>query len=146
MKPKTVYAVTDGEYSDYRVLALFTTKKLADAHVEAAGGRVEPFLLFDHQPRKVTIYSISARIGPDGSVTGEFSRPTGEPEIRSRVEWEYGNYEGVPKPIMEARLLQAPYAGKDWIVRVSGTDKAKILKSFHDRVAEGKARTLGVSA
>jgi hypothetical protein len=145
-KPKVVWAVTEGDYSDYRVRCLFTTEKLAEQHKDNGGGdTVEEFLLLDRLPVKKTIYSINARIRPDGSVTAEH-RDGGEPEVRTSVEFEAGSYQGILKPIMEARTLQAPYAGKDWLVRVSGTDKAKVLKSFHDRVGQAKARTLGVEA
>jgi hypothetical protein len=30
---KTCYAITEGEYSDYRVIAIFTTRKLAEAEL-----------------------------------------------------------------------------------------------------------------
>jgi hypothetical protein len=144
-KPQIIYGVTEGDYSDYRVRALFTTEKLAQAHADAGGGdSVESFSLYDRAPVRVTVYSIGARIWPDGDVTSE-SPDRGEPEIRKRVEWEYGPLWGPTKPIREARTLQAPYAGKDWIVRVDGTDRAKVMKAFRDRVAEARARTLGVA-
>lgn len=146
MTRKIVYAVSGGDYSDYRVEALFTTEALAEAHKEAgAGDRVEEFVLFDRAPVHVTIYSINGRVWPDGSVTREHHQG-GPPEMDSRVEWEYGSYWGRPRAIMEARILQAPYSGKDWLVRVSGTDKAKVQKAFDDWLAQARARTLGIDA
>jgi hypothetical protein len=149
-KPKIIYAVTEGDYSDYRVQALFTTKALANEHAKSltkdySTADVEEFLLFDRPVGKKTVYSINARIWPDGTVTSEH-RDRGDPKMDRSVQLEYGDYTGIPKPIMEARLLQAPYSGKDWLVRVSGTDKARVMKSFQDRVAQGRARTLGIEA
>jgi hypothetical protein len=145
-KATKVYAVTEGSYSDYHILALFKTRALADAHErDGEGDSVEEFLLYNRRPTRVTVYSINARIWPDGSVTSEHV-DRGEPQLRSQLEWEYGSYSGPAKPIREARTLQAPYAGKDWLVRVSGTDKAKVLKAFRDRVGQARARTLGVEA
>lgn len=34
----TVYVVTSGEYSDYSICAIFSTKELAQAHVDKGGG------------------------------------------------------------------------------------------------------------
>ena len=147
MSKKTVYAVSSGTYSDYSVEALFTTKKLADEHLAALGDReasVETFLLFDAPPQRATVYSMNARILPDGEVVSENRRgPVNE--VQERIVWEYGDFDGRPKPIMEARTLHAPYAGKDWIVRVKGTDRKRVEKAFHDRVAEARARTLGIA-
>lgn len=36
-----IYIVTDGEYSDYKIMAVYTKKKLAEKYVELWGGRVE---------------------------------------------------------------------------------------------------------
>lgn len=33
--PKTIYAVSSGEYSDYRITALFSTRDLAQAYIDA---------------------------------------------------------------------------------------------------------------
>lgn len=146
MSRKPVWAVVEGDYSDYRVHVLFTSEALAKAHVKAGGGdSVEEFVLYDKPPRRVAVYSIDARIWPDGQVTAETREPSGAPTMRREVEWEYGEFWGPAKPIREARILQAPYSGKDWLVRVSGTDKQRVQKAFDDRVAEALARTLGVA-
>ena len=150
MSATKVYAVTEGSYSDYRVKCLFTTEALAEAHVARLRGdrewsddpSVEVFLLFDVNPSQATVYSRNARVRPDGTVTS-FNR--GVDIEQERVEWEYGGWNGIAAPIMEARTYCPPVDnGEGFRVQVSGTDKAKVDKAFQDRIAEAKARVLGV--
>ena len=143
----TVWAVTTGSYSDYRVKTLFTSKKLAEAHAAALRGdsdgwdrdaTVEAFELFDAAPKRVSIHERWCRID---ARDGEIVQERGEP----RPQWEYGDLYGPAKPIMGARTFQAPAYGKDTLVEVVGASKARVEKAYRDRIAQARAKILGVA-
>jgi len=62
-EPKTVYLVTEGEYSDYRVKAVFSIKELAEAYIANHEGGVEEYEMDtefavypkDRQPYKIRL-------------------------------------------------------------------------------------------
>ena len=61
--PKTIYVVTEGEYSDYRIMAVFSSKKKADAYFKEVGSSnsVEEYVL-DEQSGWVGVKLWQARI------------------------------------------------------------------------------------
>lgn len=143
----TVWAVTTGSYSDYRIKALFTSKKLAEAHAAALRGdqdgwdrdaSVESFELFEAAPRRVPIHERWCRLH---AVTGEVVAE----RVDARPQWEYGDLYGPAKPIMGARTFHAPAYGKDTLVEVIGASKARVEKAYQDRIAQARAKILGVA-
>ncbi len=65
---RTIWAVTDGEYDDYRVEFLFETEDDARRAIDAGvGDNVEQMILFGpgEQPRKVTLYYARAEVCHD---------------------------------------------------------------------------------
>lgn len=141
----TVWAVTTGSYSDYSVKVLFTSKKLAEQHVTALreigydsyDAGVEEMALLDAEPKRVRVYYRWARIDADGDVINE--------RVEDSLDWEYGDLWGIPKPIMSARTYHAPAYGKDTLVEVRGSSKARVEKAYHDRIAQARAKILGVA-
>ncbi len=75
---KTIYIVTAGDYSDYRVNAIFSTKKNAEKYIEAfnwarrskhsSKARIEEWSLDDFPIHK----SIQVWVGKDGSIDPRF--------------------------------------------------------------------------
>lgn len=66
----SVYLITEGEYSDYHIIGVFSTKEIAQTMIEYVGGEVEEFELDPgvnkiHQGRRLTYIGIRR----DGSVT-----------------------------------------------------------------------------
>lgn len=142
-----VWAVTTGSYSDYRVKVLFSTKKLAEQHAEVLRGdpagwdgdaSVESFALLDRPPERIRVFYRWARIDTDGDVIAE--------RASDSLDWEYGDVWGVPKPIMLARTYHAPAYGKDTLVEVRGSSKARVEKAYRDRIAQARAKILGVAS
>lgn len=48
-KKPVIYIVTDGDYSEYSICAVFSTKAKADAYTERCGGRVEKWIIDEHE-------------------------------------------------------------------------------------------------
>lgn len=146
--PTTLYAVTSGSYSDYRVEVLFTTRELAEQHLAARKtGRdgwydtdvsIEEFVLLDRPPERHTVITRSGRVSPDGDVVNDHTS--------TEVEWEYGHIYGPAKPLMGARTYTAPAWPGAINVEVRGTSKGRVEKAFQDRMAAARAQQLGVSA
>lgn len=61
-----IYLVTDGEYSDYRVMGAFSTPEKAQAYVDANGGEFEAMVLDEQEgaaPRPWFRSSIDLKTG-----------------------------------------------------------------------------------
>ena len=143
----TVWAVTTGSYSDYRVKVLFPTQKLAEQHAndlrnDRSGwdrdASVESFKLLDREPKRIRVFYRWARINTGGDVIDDRNEDS--------LDWEYGDLWGVPKPIMSARTYQAPAYKQDTLVEVRGSSKARVEKAYHDRIAQARAKILGVAS
>jgi hypothetical protein len=139
MTRATVYGVTTGSYSDYRVRVLFTTKKAAEQHAQAmaladqadSDASVESFDLYDEQPKRVVIHRRWARIdAATGKVVDE--------RDGKDLDWEYGEWWGPAKPIMSARTYRAPAYGKDTLVEVRGANDKRVAKAYTDRIAQAR--------
>lgn len=109
MTNQTIYGIVTDDY-EYRRLcdAFFTDQTLAKEHAEKVGGMVEPFLLFDRPPERVSVYR--ARV--QGFNGGEIKTATEAP----RECWEYDT-DATPEP-------QVDDVGKDGyhLVHIHGTD------------------------
>jgi hypothetical protein len=119
---RTVYAVTQGSYSDYSVRALFTDEALAIAHAAELPnepGQVEEFPLLDEAPTQFVVYSMSNDtylVKPDMD----------KPHEWQFLQWSY------------ARGLYRRAEVNEWrkgSVRVEGWDKEAVAQAFRDRVS-----------
>lgn len=135
---RTVFAISEGSYSDYRVNVLFTTRELAEAHraeaySDPAYAEIEEFYLYDDPPKHIVIYQRTCWVGSDGEVTLD--------QDTNNVLWEY-NGGATLKPLM---LADTRVVLESLQVRVTGTDAARVERAFQDRVAQARARQLGLT-
>ena len=135
---KMVYLLTSGEYSDYRVLAAFSTREAA----EAAQGiydaerrnldesRVEEYQLLD-EPTRTEVHThtlIWARDYPRRD-----SPAWGSPEVEWGVHGE------------EVEDLRGRGSGPVIGVKARALTAERAAKIAHDRAAELKARAAGIA-
>lgn len=144
----TVYAVSSGEYSDYRPIVFFATRALAERHFTEvqsdedswySDAFVEEFEYLDRAPKRVKEHSIQACV-KDGAVFGPWMRQDTEPTLDTREVWEY-SLESSRRP--HVRIWQAPASGTGWNLRVVGTSKAAVLKAYSDRLTKLVAGEVG---
>ena len=139
--PDVMYGVSSGSYSDYRVLFMCATKKLAEAAAQALcderGGwntdaSVESFFVYDALPKRVKVYTMQALVR-DGKVLGGYGR-TPEPELYESIEWEWDT-EATKRP--HVRVYKAPSTGPSaQNITVKGTSRAAVLKAYSDRIVQ----------
>lgn len=142
MNKRTVWGLTAGNYSDYRVLALFTTREAAvtaeEAHNADVGqwgeqGAIAEFDLYDELPEKDTVWRIEERIAEDGTTSG-YSETS-----EARLPWNHGYF-------MPTRVQSEYY---DHIrparLRVWGTDQQAVRQAFSDRKAQIRAEQQGLA-
>jgi hypothetical protein len=124
---RTVYLVTDGEYSDYSVRAVATTKALAEEIKAAAKfDRIEEMPLLDAMPTPYTLY-VRERVG-----RGDYER--------TEVVWPWDEWlHNVPK---NGRPVYKKFP-VGW--RVAGRDKAQVDKAWQDRDAQERAEREGIA-
>ena len=131
----SLWAVTKGSYSDYRVLCICDSKERAKriASLPAKDSwsddrNVEEILFFDRDPVTVTTYSISEELLDDGTTHAY------REDIRS--EWEFDMlYPERNRPAIW-RWVRAPYIeNRGGRLDVSGTDLERVRKVFSDRKA-----------
>lgn len=131
--------VSSGEYSDYSVDAVFTTKEAADATVAADprpddytdGLSVEEIELYDAPVLPVPIYKLSARVYPDGRTEDVTA------EVDHLFPWNWGYVSGRA----EARMYRQYKDRKPDNVMccVAGQDERAVRQSMSDRAARIKA-------
>lgn len=152
---QTVYAVASGEYSDYRIHALFEVEADAEAHAAKRneGGSayesasVEEFSFYPagEQPERLTVFHISAY--------RSMENPYKETQ-RSDVVWSY-DYEGdfvsgsaVPSGTSVLTSGGDPVStsswGKSYNARARGTDPERTRKAFQDAMYRAKAEYEGL--
>ena len=133
MSDKSVWLVSSGSYSDYRVHCAASSKKAAQGIVAALHGddRIEYFVervpVID-KAEKVTIYGVEAIITDAGTVREE--------SVRDRDEWNIDPlYPERLRPVTVrwVRALIYHQAGR---LEVYGLDRGLVLKTFSDMRAE----------
>jgi hypothetical protein len=143
--PTIIYSLSEGEYSDYRVLALFTTRALADqareAHIEEAEHaymdelKVEEFALYESVPEPVIHYEITENIWRNGTETNY------DETMKTRRPWMSTYPPITDRPHAECRVLTGPHREKEgWHLEVRGTNLEKVRKAFQDRKMKLKAQ------
>ncbi len=143
--PKMAYVITTGAYSDYRIVAVYLDKELAERMANAmnlplerrqsAGGyigigegsSVEPYEIWDTAPDAVTRYRVTLDVLKDG--------PLATPQISE--EEEYGESEYAPLPMRRIKGGRR-LAG-------TGTNKERTIRGVLDRAAAVKAQMMGVA-
>lgn len=131
----TVYGVTSGSYSDYRVLCICPTKQDAEAVAAKIRGQeghyndanVEAFYEANALTVPTFVLSISCNVWDDGTVT----------PIMERTDvcypWDY-NYRIVP---VSWRWVRAPmHKNIGGRLEVSGTNATKVRRVYSDRKAQ----------
>lgn len=131
--PNNMWVISQGEYSDYRVLAICASKELADAQVALITGgedsygaaRVEEMMFLAEVVQPVVSLALSVTIWDDGATSHE------RESMRSDWPWEF--YGG---PV-SWRWVRAPiHNGKGGRLDVNGTDLERVRRVFSDRRAE----------
>lgn len=127
-----LWVISTGEYSDYRVLAAFANKELAEdaARMRAPDGwrdeyRVETLPYFEDKPKLVTLHLHNVEVWDDGT--------TSDPVIRERTEVEFDMLYGHYKRPVGWRWVRAPiHQGKGGRLEVYGTSRQRVAKVFSD--------------
>ena len=134
MSDKSVWVVSSGSYSDYRVHCAAPSKKAAQSIVAALNGddRIEYFVervpVFEKAER-VTIYGLDAVIEDDGTVRREAAR--------ERDEWNVDPLYPERLRPATARWVRAPcYNGRAGRLEVYGTDRERVRKTYSDMRAQ----------
>ncbi len=124
-----VYIITSGEYSDYRINAVFLDKENAELYIERANGGedrwqecgIEEWDVDEEVPFFGTVYSEHAEIFPD----------------QDAHFWASGSwYEPIDKSGIEVRISE----GRNRIfISVKGLDEQRVKKVLSERVANVRA-------
>ena len=134
----SLWAVSRGSYSDYRVLCVCDSKKRAKGVVKAMKASkqslygddpfVEEIVYLDRDPERVTVYGISEELLDSGESDNR--------RDSERVEWEHDMlYPEYNRPVTW-RWVRAPYIEKrGGRLEVNGTDLERVRKVFSDRRA-----------
>lgn len=130
----TVWVVSSGSYSDYRVHCAAPSKKAAQGIVAALNGDETYNYFIEQVPvidkaEKVTIYGMEAIVTDDGTVREE--------SVRDRDEWNIDPlYPQRLRPVT-VRWVRAPiYNGQAGRLEVYGLDEERVRKTYSDMRAE----------
>lgn len=138
--PRTVYAVSAGSYSDYRVVCLFEHESDAQAHARERNEHgysmlddadVETFTLYaaGEAPQRITWWRVVAYVNADGEVVEE--------EERQITVWRGDGEVWAPKrPKADAYKVRS---GKVRVV-ADAEDYQAARKVFGDAVAQAQAQ------
>jgi hypothetical protein len=131
---KIMYALSQGDYSDYRVLAICETKEAAEAaaaKINQLEGRgyyevgIEEIAVVDESVHRTLVHHISIEILDDGTAGVEFST--------ERNIWSYDLQE---IPAAKWRWVRAPYIqDRGGRLDVHGTDLERVRKVFGEQRA-----------
>lgn len=119
-----VYIVTSGEYSDYRIEAVFTDKALAERHAERLSGSVETCALLTRKPVKRRVYSVAV------NEAGE------EVNRYEQLEWSYEARFGANVRTLRSRIVS--------VIARSPRGYDVALKVARDALAKAKAERAGL--
>lgn len=140
MTRRTVHAVTSGEYSDYRVLAIFETEEGALAANNAGLGDdyTELILFTDGEvPKKtITAWHAHARIG----------RYQGPPNVHPEESWDFHDANPTPVEPYTGRpeVTEHQYLKDDLGITVRAATREAALKACADRYAKLLAQEEGL--
>lgn len=156
---KKCYAVSEGEYSDYRVLAVFEDQDSANRHAEEEGqspnrlwGRepyVDEFWFFPSGSDPKRIYRFTATV----ELRDDFS--AGEVVYKETFFWDYDQVPSFSRPrVHYARNLRGdpidqrtPVNSESWndlpsgTLTVTGDSERAVAKVMGERIAAFKSRS-----
>lgn len=142
MSKKQCYVVTSGEYSDYRVEAVYLSKSLAKQHAKLARHtRVEPYPVRDSVPKQMSYLTWTFK--KEGDFPSYYYSKLGTTYHQDAVydpEFAYSQYcwPGEYDDVLVER-------DDDRMIRVEGFNHEKVRKVMGDRVARYKAEKAGVA-
>ena len=149
--PPTVYVVTNGEYSNYHVVAVFADKADAQAFVEANGGDEileEP--LQSAMPESYMMYQMGCDV-PDDDPDEQYRMVETWWVDRSQEYrlWKLDAAELAPAtldPLSGKPYDPSPsgYSGR-WRIQVTGTDQERVRKVYGDAKARIRAEIEGLT-
>lgn len=132
---KIMYALSQGDYSDYRVIGICETREIADATAARINGlegrssyyevNVEEIAVLDESVHQIIVHHMSVEILDDGTTAHERSH--------DRTLWSYELTE-----IAEAkwRWVRAPYIqDRGGRLNVHGTDLERVRKVLSEQRA-----------
>jgi hypothetical protein len=143
-----IWVLGHGSYSDYGVVAAFTTKELAEA-VEATDEEfsVQAIPLLSEAPAKtITSWHVYAYVidSKPPRIEGPFTRTA------EHWSWNGPPAFGPERPVTSfdwygpSQYSYPPQPGR-WSIRAECRDREQALKSVQDRIAELMARLAGVT-
>ena len=135
MSDKSVWVVTSGSYSDYRVHCAAPSKKAAQAIVDALNTTDEwtEYFLEEvpviEKAERITVYGFEAVIADDGTVREETTS--------ERSEWNVDPLYPERMHPVTIRWVRAPcYYGNAGRLEVYGTDRELVLEAFASTKAQ----------
>lgn len=136
---KTVWAVTSGDYSDYRVHGVSSDEDLIDQMVALDRDlRKADLPLLDQIPERSMVLMMNCYITRDGRVDGEFEFE------KIQWEWEWG---GERPPAVKDHSFD--YDGSSPLmyahVSVSGTDHERVRKVYGEKKAAKQTHAAGIA-
>jgi hypothetical protein len=140
MTRRIVHAVTSGEYSDYRVLAIFETEEGALAANNAGlGDDYQELILFTdgEVPKKtITAWHAHARVG----------RYQGPPVVHPVEAWDYHDANPTPAQIYTGRpeVTEREYVKGDFVITVRAATRDAALKACSERYGKLLAQEEGL--
>jgi hypothetical protein len=147
---RTIYAVTQGTYSDYRVRVLFNNRDDAHRHIKSLQADDDPYLhteeldieeftLMDpgEQPERVPHHYVQIIVGPHGGIQKEHHS--------FGMTWTAGDYDSPPGKRPRVEVGQAPAFGQGWYIRVVARTEEAAWKAARDRAAQKRAELLELS-
>ncbi len=138
--PRIVYAVTDGEYSDFRYKAIFEDRADADqARANGLGYDVQEIRYYPKgaaPPTMVTVWKAGAEVDPDGS----FWCGAAHPRVygSDRLWTSDTHLPDLSRPVVNAH---GSTSGRTYI-RVAAATEEAALKACSDRTAKLRAEIL----
>ena len=129
----TCYAITEGEYSDYRVLAVFSTKELAEKEL--------PNYSIVRYPAKIEEFPFDPEVptpppGMAGFCCG--TRMSGDVFASARTPHEMATYENVG-------TVTTGLSKKDYRILLWARDKEHAIKIAAEKFARQKAIDSGIA-
>lgn len=128
--PERVFIVTEGEYSDYRIVAAFSSEAVADEFAKRTGGDVETLTVYASIPDRRRLYVMETGPGRDVHSWHKDLYP-----------WESDGYVG-RTATSDGKPSVHVWNGN---LRVWGMDEARVTKAFQDRRASGRAEKEGIA-
>jgi hypothetical protein len=128
---KTIWAASRGEYSDYRVHTLFTSRELAQQLADKIGGYVEEFQLWDELPSAFTVYERWGLV---------YAQHINNERAAARAHY------GTPTPEQQMHVEVGPriHSGDAHWLTVISTDRERVDKVWGERVAQLRAELVGL--